>query len=79
VDNSGKVFDPWHLISMREIINKKTTLTDLARENRGQKRPAISAKNLANKEERSVIILAFLLTFFPQASAKSATIPNHLV
>ncbi len=58
MDNSGKVFDPWHLISMREIINKKTTLTDLARENRGQKLPAISAKNLANEGERSGIILS---------------------
>ena len=58
MDNSGKVFDHWHLISMREIINKKTSLADLARENRGQKRPAISAKNLANEGERSGIILS---------------------
>jgi len=35
VDNLGKIFDRWHLISMRKIIDKKERLTDLARENRG--------------------------------------------
>jgi hypothetical protein len=45
-------FDRWHLISTREIIDKKESLTDLARENRGYRRPAISLKNLATKEAK---------------------------
>jgi len=48
--NLGKLFDCWHFISTREIIDKKESLTDFARENRGYRRPAISLKNLATKE-----------------------------
>jgi len=37
---------------VREIIDKKESLTDFARENRGYRRPTISLENLAIKKAK---------------------------
>jgi len=54
---------------VREIIDKKESLTDFARENRGYRRPTISLENLAIKKAKYYSV-SILLNFLPLPPAK---------
>ena len=57
---------------MREIIDKKESLTDFVRENRGYRRPAINLKTLAIKKVKYYSV-GIAPEFPPPTPCQSAT------